>query len=85
MDDGGGHSHRIIDNSDDTTGLSGDVADTSNLCLQSSFVSNGSTEHVKTEDEPPDARTNAILEQLGNKIVRVRDLIRTEQKLRDGT
>lgn len=31
-----------------------------------------------------DSKTSAVLEKLGNKIVRVRDLIRTEQKLRDG-
>lgn len=78
MDDSGHKDNLDESGLGDTT-----AADTSNLCFTSSFVSNGSTEHVKAEDEP-DARTNAVLEQLGNKIVRVRDLIRTEQKLRDG-
>uniref|UniRef100_A0A6P7H1S5 Transmembrane and coiled-coil domains protein 2-like n=1 Tax=Diabrotica virgifera virgifera TaxID=50390 RepID=A0A6P7H1S5_DIAVI len=50
----------------------------------SSFMSNGSNE-LKQEDDTDslDPKTNAILEQLGTKIIRVKDLIRTEQKLRD--
>lgn len=59
-------------------------ADTSEL-YYASFLSNGSSEHVKQEDETDniDPKTNAVLEQLSNKITRVRDLIKTEQKLRD--
>lgn len=72
-------SHKC-ENADDS--CLGDM-DTSDLCFTSSFVSNGSSEHVKTEDEP-DARTNAVLENLGQKMVRVREMIKTEQKLRDG-
>ncbi|KAJ8948980.1 hypothetical protein NQ318_023004 [Aromia moschata] len=70
-------------NSLDDTGATGE-ADTSDLCYPSSFLSNGSSE-LKQDDETDgiDPKTNAILEHLGNKIVRVRDLIRTEQKLRD--
>ncbi|XP_018570701.1 transmembrane and coiled-coil domains protein 2 isoform X3 [Anoplophora glabripennis] len=58
--------------------------DTSDLYYPSSFLSNGSSE-LKQDDEADgmDPKTNAVLEHLGNKIVRVRDLIRTEQKLRD--
>lgn len=51
-----------------------------------SFISNGS-EDVKDETDTGllmDSKTSAVLEKLGNKIVRVRDLIRLEQKLRDG-
>ncbi|XP_056638230.1 transmembrane and coiled-coil domains protein 2 isoform X2 [Diorhabda carinulata] len=49
-----------------------------------SYMSNGSNE-LKTEDDTDslDPKTNAILEQLGTKIIRVKDLIRMEQKLRD--
>ncbi|XP_050295661.1 transmembrane and coiled-coil domains protein 2 isoform X1 [Anthonomus grandis grandis] len=50
-----------------------------------SFISNGSGE-VKDEETDGgmmDPKVSAVLEQLGNKIVRVRDLIKTEQKLRD--
>ncbi|XP_030760752.1 transmembrane and coiled-coil domains protein 2 isoform X2 [Sitophilus oryzae] len=51
----------------------------------SSYISNGSGEAKDDEADciPLDSKTNTILEHLGNKIVRVRDLIRTEQKLRD--
>lgn len=61
-------------------------ADTSDTLYTSSFLSNGSTDQTKQEDEPDclDPKTNAILDHLGNKIIRVRDLIKTEQKLRDG-
>lgn len=48
-------------------------------------MSNGSNE-LKQEDDTDglDPKTNAIVEHLGTKIIRVKDLIRTEQKLRDG-
>uniref|UniRef100_A0AAR5Q5Y1 Transmembrane and coiled-coil domains protein 2 n=2 Tax=Dendroctonus ponderosae TaxID=77166 RepID=A0AAR5Q5Y1_DENPD len=51
----------------------------------SSFISNGSTETKDDETDCGllDSKTSAVLEHLGNKIVRVRDLIRTEQKMRD--
>ncbi|KAK9745867.1 GSKIP domain [Popillia japonica] len=56
--------------------------DTSEVYYPHSFVSNGSTEHVK-EDETDGSRPNPVIEQLESKIVRTKDLIRTEQKLRD--
>lgn len=61
--------------------------DTSDILYTSSFLSNGSTaDQHKQEDETDclDPKTNAILDHLSNKIIRVRDLIKTEQKLRDG-
>lgn len=72
------------DNLDDTGGTA--EADTSDVGYTSSFLSNGSSEHVKPDYEADtvDAKTTAILDHLNNKIVRVKDLIRTEQKLRDG-
>lgn len=68
-------------NLDETSG----EGDNSDICY-SSFFSNGSTEHVKHDDETDniDPKISATLEQFSNKIVRVRDLIKTEQKLRDG-
>ncbi|KAJ8931243.1 hypothetical protein NQ314_015870 [Rhamnusium bicolor] len=83
-------ANRTIDMDDSTQACSLDdtgpptEADASDLCYPSSFLSNGSSE-LKQDDEADgvDPKTNAILEHLGNKIVRVRDLIRTEQKLRD--
>lgn len=61
-------------------------ADTSDAVYTSSFLSNGSSDQTKQEDETDclDPKTSAILDHLGNKIIRVRDLIKTEQKLRDG-
>ncbi|CAH2005669.1 unnamed protein product [Acanthoscelides obtectus] len=58
--------------------------DVSDVYCPGSFISNGSSD-ARQDDETDctDPKTNAILEHLGNKIVRVRDLIRTEQKLRD--
>lgn len=60
-------------------------ADVSDFCYPHSYLSNGSSE-LKHEDEGDglNPKTNAIIEHLGNKIIRVRDLIRTEQKMRDG-
>lgn len=60
--------------------------DTSDILYTSSFLSNGSADQTKHDDETDglDPKTNAILDHLSNKIVRVRDLIKTEQKLRDG-
>ncbi|KRT82984.1 hypothetical protein AMK59_4885, partial [Oryctes borbonicus] len=57
--------------------------DTSEVCYPHSFVSNGSSEHVKNEDEADGSRPNPVIEQLESKIIRTKDLIRTEQKLRD--
>ncbi|XP_060535727.1 transmembrane and coiled-coil domains protein 2 isoform X2 [Cylas formicarius] len=57
-------------------------ADASDL-YAASFASNGSGKDDETDYNILDAKTSAVLEHLGNKIVRVRDLIRTEQKLRD--
>ncbi|XP_065161691.1 transmembrane and coiled-coil domains protein 2 isoform X3 [Atheta coriaria] len=87
---------RIVADMDDSHNLDDssaqlEAADTSDLAYPSSFISNGSSEHVKPEDEADamgggaagNTRTNATIEHLGNKIIRVRDLIRTEQKLRD--
>lgn len=75
MEDG---SHVYLD---DSTAVEADNSD-----IYSSFFSNGSTEHVKQDDETDniDPKISATLEQLSNKIIRVRDLIKTEQKLRDG-
>nr|CAH7755785.1 unnamed protein product [Callosobruchus chinensis] len=58
--------------------------DVSDVYCPGSFISNGSSD-ARHDDETDcmDPKTNAILEHLGNKIIRVRDLIRTEQKLRD--
>lgn len=72
------------DNLDDTGGTV--EADTSDVGYTSSFLSNGSSEHVKPDYESDglDRKTSVILEHVNNKIVRVKDLIRTEQKLRDG-
>lgn len=63
-----------------------EVDQTDQCYISSSFLSNGSSEHVKPDDEVDiiDPKTSAVLEHLSNKIVRVRDLIKTEQKLRDG-
>lgn len=59
----------------------GDVTD---LNYSSSHLSNGNSD-IKHEDELEglDPKRHAILEQLRTKITRVRDTIRTEQKLRD--
>lgn len=73
---------------DDSTAFLANVShdpDVSDL-YPASFISNGS-EDAKDETDTAllmDSKTSAVLEKLGNKIVRVRDLIRTEQKLRDG-
>jgi hypothetical protein len=79
MEDAAAHSFNL----DDTTGTA--ETDNSDLCY-TSYYSNGSTEHVKQDDETDniDPKISATLEQLSNKIVRVRDLIKTEQKMRDG-
>lgn len=60
--------------------------DISDPLYSSSFLSNGGTDQTKQEDEADglDPKTSAVLDHLGSKIVRVRDLIKTEQKLRDG-
>lgn len=77
------HSRGGDFNLDDTGLLDADVSD---IVSQGLYMSNGSSEHVKQDDESDglSARTTAVLEHLGNKISRVRDLIKTEQKLRDG-
>ncbi|CAG9821511.1 unnamed protein product [Phaedon cochleariae] len=58
--------------------------------LSSSLLSNGGganadhAHHQKhQQDDEVDAKTNAIIEHLASKVIRVKDLIRTEQKLRD--
>lgn len=72
---------------DDSTAFLANVShdpDVSDL-YPASFISNGS-EDAKDETDTAllmDSKISAVLEKLGNKIVRVRDLIRTEQKLRD--
>ncbi|XP_044270400.1 transmembrane and coiled-coil domains protein 2 isoform X3 [Tribolium madens] len=75
MEDG---SHVYLDDSGPAE------ADNSDICY-TSFFSNGSSEHVKQDDETDniDPKISATLEQLSNKIIRVRDLIKTEQKMRD--
>lgn len=61
-----------------------DEGDTTDLHHSSSHLSNGNSD-VKHEDEYEglDPKIHAIVEQLRTKITRVRDTIRTEQKLRD--
>lgn len=78
------HSHKIGDNLEDSSGLL--EVDTSDFCYPSSCISNGSSEIAKQEDEGDgmDAKTTAVLDRLNNKIGRVRDLIKTEQKLKEG-
>ncbi|XP_019871661.2 transmembrane and coiled-coil domains protein 2 isoform X4 [Aethina tumida] len=53
----------------------------------SSFLSNGSSEHGRqaTDDEVDrvDIKTNTVLDQLKEKMNRVKNLMKTEQKLRD--
>lgn len=61
--------------------------DESDICFATSFMSNGSSEHVLQYDESDGAtntRTNAAIEHLNNKIKRTKDCIRLEQMLRDG-
>lgn len=67
-----------------------EYADQSDVGEHPSNVSNGSSErvlkHSANEDESDfcaDSRTAAMLEQLGTKIVKTRDLMKIEQKLRD--
>lgn len=81
MDDSG-LSHKDNNPDESATG----EADTSDAAYTSSFLSNGSADQSRQEDEPDglDPKTSAILDHLGKKIIRVRDLIKTEQKLRDG-
>ncbi|CAH0546830.1 unnamed protein product [Brassicogethes aeneus] len=71
----------LANDSSTTVGGGTDHAD------HSSFLSNGSSEHAKhTNDDDCDRvdnKTVTVLEQLRHKMVRVRDLMRTEQKLRD--
>ncbi|CAH1123198.1 unnamed protein product [Ceutorhynchus assimilis] len=74
---------------DDSAGLLANISqdpDVSDL-YPSSFFSNGSGGEANKEDDTDcgvmDAKTSAVLEHLCSKIIRVRDLIRTEQKMRD--
>lgn len=70
---------------DDST--AGAEADESDICFATSFLSNGSSEHVLQYDETDgttNTRTNTAIEHLNNKIKRTRDCIRLEQMLRDG-
>ncbi|KAF2898932.1 hypothetical protein ILUMI_07246 [Ignelater luminosus] len=69
---------------DDST--AGAEADESDICFATSFLSNGSSEHVLQYDETDgttNTRTNTAIEHLNNKIKRTRDCIRLEQMLRD--
>lgn len=77
MDEFGNLSHTL----DETGPIEGD---SSEVCYPHSFISNGSTELVKNEDDADGSRPNPVIEQLEHKITRTKDLIRTEQKLRDG-
>lgn len=77
-----------LDDSNQESAIDGsgniDEVDVSELHYSSSHLSNGNTDvkHVD-EFEGLDPKRHAILEQLKTKITRVRDTIRTEQKLRD--
>ncbi|XP_066249910.1 transmembrane and coiled-coil domains protein 2 isoform X1 [Euwallacea similis] len=73
---------------DDSTALLANVSQDPDVLdlYQASFISNGSGEIKEDESDfgvLMDAKTSAVLERLGSKIVRVRDLIKMEQKLRD--
>ncbi|KAF5300687.1 hypothetical protein FQA39_LY11049 [Lamprigera yunnana] len=68
---------------DSTTAIE---ADDSDMCFPTSFISNGSSEHVLQYDDTDGAsniRTTAAIEHLNNKIKRIKDCIRLEQMLRD--
>ncbi|XP_022915682.1 transmembrane and coiled-coil domains protein 2 isoform X8 [Onthophagus taurus] len=84
MDDSTTLSHALDDSCPLTEG------DTSDICYPPSFVSNGSSEHAPrpeddsvTDSAGNSTRINPVIEQLEHKIIRTKDLIRTEQKLRD--
>ena len=67
---------------EDSGNAEGDVSDT---YYPSSFISNGSSEHVKNECETDSGNVNPLVEKLESKIERTKNRIRTEQRLRDGT
>ncbi|KAK5640663.1 hypothetical protein RI129_011474 [Pyrocoelia pectoralis] len=78
MDDS---AHLVQDDS-----MTGGEADDSDLGFPSSFLSNGSSEHVLQYDDTDGAtntRTSAAIEHLNNKIKRTKDCIRLEQMFRD--
>ncbi|KAL3275130.1 hypothetical protein HHI36_019900 [Cryptolaemus montrouzieri] len=82
MDDSVAHLYHL----DDPGGTGESPHDTSDLGGYPSYISNGSSEQMKQDDDGDfcmDARTSALLEQLGTKIVKTKDLMRMEQKLRD--
>lgn len=87
MNESSAHLHHLDDSG--PLGGGGGVAGEDSVDLGGcpSYISNGSSEQMKQDDDgdyPMDARTSALLEQLGTKIVKTRDLMKTEQKLRDG-
>lgn len=49
-----------------------------------SFLSNGSSELITDDVDSSGARVRQAIEQISNKITKTRELIRTEQKTRDG-
>lgn len=77
-----------LDDSNQDSALDGsgniEEADVSDLHYSSSHLSNGNSD-IKHEEEIEglDPKRHAIVEQLRTKITRVRDTIRTEQKMRD--
>ncbi|XP_044767064.1 transmembrane and coiled-coil domains protein 2 isoform X2 [Coccinella septempunctata] len=80
MNDSSAHLHHL----DDSGPIGGEDATDLGGCP--SYISNGSSEQMKQDDDGDyamDARTSALLEQLGTKIVKTRDLMKMEQKLRD--
>ncbi|XP_045462892.1 transmembrane and coiled-coil domains protein 2 isoform X3 [Harmonia axyridis] len=81
------HHQQHQDDSGTTAGVATeDVADLGGGGCPSSYASNGSSEQMKQEEDGDyamDARTTALLEQLGTKICKTRDLMKMEQKLRD--
>lgn len=68
----------------ESSGGNVEEGEASDLHYSSSHISNGNSD-IKHEDEIEglDPKRHAIVEQLKSKITRVRDTIRTEQKLRD--
>ncbi|KAK9885942.1 hypothetical protein WA026_013818 [Henosepilachna vigintioctopunctata] len=85
MDDSAGHLHHTEDSAL-VVGIGDGLQDTPDFGGCPSYVSNGSSEQMKQDDESDyfiDARTTAMMEQLGTKIIKTRDLMKVEQKLRD--
>lgn len=86
MDDPSTPNKGVEHSEDATPNVTTELVQDDEVCF-SSFLSNGSSEHVTGYDES-DASTTAkavaAIEHLNKKILRVRDSIRIEQTMRDG-